>query len=202
MGRLILNNKNCKKMGLLKASTNRVRTSEALRMNSMWENTIGLQNEHNNAAVEDRLNEGLLAHVRGSKRKHDHITASKNILRTSTFSTTHTDPERILRSLKQQNMNSSRLTRGICRRCGETGHLTKDCRNYLANYFEAKHKIQKNLAGISSKPTTCIEESDLSSVSTDYESNNLRHVKTKSFENNSSAKKRKTKIKDKRNYGK
>lgn len=43
-------------MGLLKASTNRVRTSEALRMNSIWKNTIGLQNEHNNVAGIIKLN--------------------------------------------------------------------------------------------------------------------------------------------------
>lgn len=38
------------RMGLLKGSTNRVRTSEALRLNSIWEQAIGVQSEHKNSA--------------------------------------------------------------------------------------------------------------------------------------------------------
>merc|ERR1711959_321031 len=90
-------------MGLLKASTNRVRTSEALRMNSIWEKTIGLQHEHNNTAVEERLNKGLLAHVRGAKIKREHTSIRNSANKTINLGMKTTDLENFLGIIKHHN---------------------------------------------------------------------------------------------------
>merc|ERR1712217_140539 len=115
--------------GILKASTNRIRTSEALRMNNIWENTIGLQNEHNNKAVENRLNNGLLAHVRGIKNKHDNKATYSSKISKNSFAKNTKNLENLLDiTRKQYEENFSNTPRGTCK-------------NYLAKYFEETKQV-------------------------------------------------------------
>merc|ERR1711933_477592 len=149
---------------------------EALRMNSIWENTIGLQNEHNNTAVEERLNEGLLAHVRGTKQKRDRTISSDLLSKTNCFGNGDTDLESLLFIAKQRNINSSSL-RGACKKCSEVGHLTKDCKNFLAKYYEDAKRTQLVNAGVLSFIVSSQEYSNLFCI---LESRNKHKKKNKS----------------------
>merc|ERR1711977_355532 len=99
-------------------------------MNSIWENTIGLQHKHRNLAVEERLNEGLLAHVRGGKRKHHQSTVCPLMKKNICFIARATDKEGLLNVAKQYCNSVLNISCGACKKCGETGHLAKDCRNF------------------------------------------------------------------------
>merc|ERR1712050_766358 len=166
-------------------STNRVRTSEALRINSIWQDTIGLQNEHNNLAVEDRLNEGLLAHVRGIERKRD-LAINCNLDKMMSLNNCAMNSERLQKILKLQNDSNPEHRRGSCKKCFEIGHLTKDCRNLLIKPYEDKNSW--NHANIKKNVNDAIDKKNSSS---------LNSISNKEIKRDKISKKRSRKIKNK-----
>jgi len=123
--------------GLLKASTNRVRTSAALQGSTMWENVIGVVNEERgtNARVEAMLNAPQHGHTLGKDRKARREAAAAAMKATGNFDTEITDYESLLSLAKSQGVVGDGEKRGACRICGQMGHLTKQCRNQFSKFY-------------------------------------------------------------------
>eukprot|EP00890_Picochlorum_soloecismus_P000926 jgi/Picsp_1/1834/NSC_05301-R1_cax-interacting protein 4 len=123
--------------GMLKASTNRVRTSAALQGSAMWENVIGVVNEERgtNARVEAMLNAPQHGHSLGKDRKARREAAAAAMKATGNFDTEITDYESLLSLAKSQGVVGDGEKRGACRICGQLGHLTKQCRNHFSKFY-------------------------------------------------------------------
>ena len=123
--------------GLLKASTNRVRTSTALQGSAMWENVIGVVNEERgtNARVEAMLNAPQHTSNLGKDRKARREAAAAAMKATGNFDTEITDYESLLSLAKSQGVVGDGEKRGACRICGQLGHLTKQCRNQFSKFY-------------------------------------------------------------------
>lgn len=124
--------------GVLKASTNRVRTSTALQGNAMWENVIGISEAQagTNEGVEALIN----APVHGGGRKAAlarRAAAAEAVMATGGFDTAITNYQSLLSLAKTQGAVGGNATRGACRVCGQLGHLSKQCRNQFSKYFDA-----------------------------------------------------------------
>jgi hypothetical protein len=115
--------------GVLKASTNRVRTSTALQGNSMWENVIGIteQQAGTNTGVEALINAPTIGGGRKATQARRQA-AAEAVMATGGFDTSITNYQSLLAMAKQQGAVGSG-TRGACKVCGQMGHLTKQCRN-------------------------------------------------------------------------
>ena len=125
--------------GVLKASTNRVRTSTALQGSAMWENVIGIINEDRgtNAGVEALIN----APQRGggnhkAKTEARRAAAAEAVLATGGFDTAITSYNELLSLAKSQGAMGEGATRGACKVCGQLGHLTKQCRNQFSKFYQ------------------------------------------------------------------
>ncbi|KAG7666612.1 hypothetical protein NADE_003589 [Nannochloris sp. 'desiccata'] len=125
--------------GVLKASTNRVRTSTALQGSAMWENVIGIVNEERgtNAGVEALIN----APQRGggnhnAKKEARRAAAAEAVLATGGFDTAITSYNELLSLAKSQGAMGEGATRGACKVCGQLGHLTKQCRNQFSKFYQ------------------------------------------------------------------
>ncbi|KAK9842446.1 hypothetical protein WJX81_000563 [Elliptochloris bilobata] len=115
--------------GRLKASTNRVRTSDSLQGNSMWNNTIGVTSAQlgTNTAVEAYIN----APEAGGGRAARRAAAAQIVEQTGGFDSAVNNYESLLSLARSQGALGGQ-NRGACKRCGQLGHLTKQCRNTLA----------------------------------------------------------------------
>lgn len=118
--------------GVLKASTNRVRTSTALQGNSMWENVIGIteQQAGTNTGVEALINAPTIGGGRKATQARRQA-AAEAVMATGGFDTSITNYQSLLAIAKQQGA-VGQGSRGACKVCGQTGHLTKQCRNAVA----------------------------------------------------------------------
>eukprot|EP00887_Chlorella_sp_A99_P003024 scaffold9.g3024.t1 len=127
--------------GVLKPSTNRVRTSTALQGNAMWENVIGIVNEQagTNTRVEALINAPTVGGGRKASKARQQA-AAEAVLATGGFDTSITNYQSLLSLAVQQGAVGS-ATRGACKVCGQLGHLTKQCRNQFSSFYEgAKDK--------------------------------------------------------------
>jgi hypothetical protein len=127
--------------GVLKASTNRVRTSTALQGSAMWENVIGIVNEERgtNAGVEALIN----APQRGggnhkAMNEARRAAAAEAVLATGGFDTAITSYNELLSLAKSQGAMGEGATRGACKVCGQLGHLTKQCRNQFSKFYQGE----------------------------------------------------------------
>lgn len=118
--------------GVLKASTNRVRTSTALQGNAMWENVIGIteQQAGTNTGVEALINAPTIGAGRKATQARRQA-AAEAVMATGGFDTSITNYQSLLAIAKQQGAVGAG-SRGACKTCGQLGHLTKQCRNTLA----------------------------------------------------------------------
>lgn len=138
--------------GMLKASTNRVRTSNALLGSSMWENVIGLKNEERgaNKDVEAMLNAPQIGR-QGDGRRARREAAAEVMKKTGNFDGEVKDYESLLNLAKEQGAVVDGDKRGACKICGHLGHLTNQCRNQFSKYFngnknrEEELKVARNL---------------------------------------------------------
>ena len=122
---------------LLKTSTNRVRTSDALKGSDMWESVIGVKNEERgtNAGVEALLNApGGFARGAQAKRNRQ-VAAAEAMKATGNFDTDVSDYNSLLKLAKEQGALGDNERRGACKICGQVGHLTKQCRNQFSKFF-------------------------------------------------------------------
>lgn len=117
--------------GILKPSQNRVRTSTALQGNAMWENVIGVTHEMQgtNQGVEALINAPTIGGGRKATLARRQA-AAEAVMATGGFDTSITNYQSLLAIAKQQGAVGSGA-RGACKVCGQTGHLTKQCRNAL-----------------------------------------------------------------------
>lgn len=165
----------CSSRGVLKASTNRVRTSTALQGNSMWENVIGITNEQagTNTGVEALINAPTIGGGRKATQARRQA-AAEAVLATGGFDTSITNYQSLLAIAKQQGaVGSGAATRGACKVCGQMGHLTKQCRNGLAS-GGGEEAVEGSGVGELAVPIAASEDDagdslDLSSDSSDDE---------------------------------
>jgi hypothetical protein len=126
--------------GVLKASTNRVRTSTALQGSAMWENVIGIVNEERgtNAGVEALINAPQRGGGGNYKAKSEarRAAAAEAVMATGGFDTAITSYNELLSLAKSQGAMGEGATRGACKVCGQLGHLTKQCRNQFSKFYQ------------------------------------------------------------------
>lgn len=164
--------------GVLKASTNRVRTSTALQGNAMWENVIGISNEQagTNQGVEALINAPTIGGGRKAAQARRQA-AAEAVMATGGFDTSVTNYASLLAIAKQQGAVGT-ATRGACKICGQTGHLTKQCRNALPGGGEGGGAEAAAL--LEAPPADDGADSlDLSSDSSDEERRRKRRKKEK-----------------------
>jgi len=142
--------------GVLKASTNRVRTSTALQGSAMWENVIGVVNEERgtNAGVEALIH----APQRGGGNHNDkkearRAAAAEAVLATGGFDNAITSYNELLSLAKSQGAMGEGATRGACKICGQLGHLTKQCRNQFSKFYEGGDARPSTAAGAAAIPS-------------------------------------------------
>ncbi len=120
--------------GKLKAQYNRVRTSTALQSNSIWSNTIGIEQEQGtNAAIEA----SLPAPTRGGPGRAAKQQAAQDLMAATGYQPTVTSYEGLLALAKASGQGLDTGARGACKICGGLGHLTKQCKNMLGRASEA-----------------------------------------------------------------
>lgn len=124
--------------GRLKASTNRVRTSNALKQHSIWTNAIGLQEDvGGNSAIEAALPvPGGGGAGRGKGKLARQQAAQHVVQQTGAFNSSVTSYEELMTLARSQGALGVG-NRGACRICGQLGHLTKQCKNHLSSHFKA-----------------------------------------------------------------
>ncbi|CAL8462393.1 g1926 [Coccomyxa elongata] len=115
--------------GRLKASTNRVRTSTTLQGNSMWTNTIGSVDPQagSNSVIEASLNAPQYGGGRAARR----AAAQEAVAQTGGFDTAVNNYESLLSLARSQGAVGGQ-NRGACKKCGQIGHLTKQCYNNIS----------------------------------------------------------------------
>lgn len=123
--------------GLLKASTNRVRTSTSIQGSDMWESVIGLKNEERgaNAGVEALLQAPRLKQGMAQAKKSRQTAAAEAMKVTGNFNTGIIDYDSLIKLAKEQGAVGQNERRGACKVCGQVGHLTKQCRNQFSKFF-------------------------------------------------------------------
>merc|ERR1712151_838975 len=78
----------------------------------------------------------------GIKKKHVNKVIYSSEISKNGFAKNTKNLENLLEiTRKQHEENFSNIPRGTCKKCGEIGHLKKDCKNYLAKYFEETKQI-------------------------------------------------------------
>ncbi|KAK9815114.1 hypothetical protein WJX73_007989 [Symbiochloris irregularis] len=180
--------------GKLKASTNRVRTSIALQGNSMWTNTIGQQAETGtNSAIEAAIN----APSHGPGRTARRAAAAEAVKQAGGFNSAVDNYESLLNLARSQGAVGA-SNRGACKKCGQLGHLTKQCRNDQSIFFagtNAAAAAQASAAGVGlEKPPGPPEKNgDLSSDFSDISSSDLDSDSSSTDSDNSEEERRKAK---------
>lgn len=160
--------------GLLKAATNRVRTSTSIQGSDMWESVIGVKNEERgaNAGVEALLNAPRVKQGMAQAKKSRQTAAAEAMKVTGNFNTEVFDYDSLISLAKAQGAVGNNERRGACKVCGQVGHLTKQCRNQFSKFFVTQS---------TSEPTEAqnIVESDnnssLSSLSEDSRDTSRHH---------------------------
>lgn len=144
--------------------------STALQGNAMWENVIGMTNEQagSNAGVEALINAPTIGGGRKATQARRQA-AAEAVLATGGFDTSITNYQSLLAIAKQQGAVGSGA-RGACKVCGQTGHLTKQCRNALPGGGEAEAAAEPAM-GLVDAPAAADDADDLglSSDSSDEE---------------------------------
>jgi hypothetical protein len=132
--------------GLLKASTNRVRTSTSIQGSDMWESIIGLKNEERgaNAGVEAMLQAPRLKQGLAQSKKSRQTAAAEAMKVTGNFNTGVHDYDSLMKLAKEQGAVGTNERRGACKVCGQVGHLTKQCRNQFSKFFTPQGSISKH----------------------------------------------------------
>lgn len=143
--------------------------STALQGNSMWENVIGMTNEQagSNAGVEALINAPTIGGGRKATQARRQA-AAEAVLATGGFDTSITNYQSLLAIAKQQGAVGTG-SRGACKVCGQTGHLTRQCRNALPGGGEADGEPQAH--ALVEEPQAAPDADDLgfSSDSSDEE---------------------------------
>lgn len=124
--------------GKLDPAKNRVRTSNSLQGNAMWQSVIGVSAEAqagNNAAVEKLIAAPQTKPSRTNQKQSRQEAAAEAMKMTSNFDTGLTDYESLLSLAKSQGCLGNEK-RGACKICGQVGHLTKQCRNQFSKFYE------------------------------------------------------------------
>lgn len=131
--------------GMLKAATNRVRTSASIQGSDMWESVIGLKNDERgaNAGVEALLNAPRVKQGMVQARKSRQTAAAEAMKVTGNFNTEVSDYDSLIRLAKEQGAVGNNERRGACKVCGQVGHLTKQCRNQFSKYFTPPDQAAK-----------------------------------------------------------
>jgi hypothetical protein len=98
----------------------------------MWENVIGIteQQAGTNTGVEALINAPTIGGGRKATQARRQA-AAEAVMATGGFDTSITNYQSLLAIAKQQGA-VGQGSRGACKNCGQTGHLTKQCRNGLA----------------------------------------------------------------------
>jgi len=149
--------------GVLKASTNRVRTSTALQGSAMWENVIGIVNEERgtNAGVEALIH--APQHGGGNhnaKKEARRAAAAEAVLATGGFDTAITSYNELLSLAKSQGAMGEGATRGACKVCGQLGHLTKQCRNQFSKFYQGGDAGPSKASGAAATASAAIPSAD------------------------------------------
>ena len=152
--------------GLLKAATNRVRTSASLQGSDMWESVIGVKNEERgaNAGVEALLHAPRLKQGIAQAKKSRQTAAAEAMKVTGNFDTDIHDYDSLIKLAKEQGALGTNEGRGACKVCGHVGHLTKQCRNQFSKFFAAREEVDRqgmddNSESLSSLSEDSIEKS-------------------------------------------
>ncbi|PSC67345.1 CAX-interacting 4 [Micractinium conductrix] len=97
----------------------------------MWENVIGITNDQagTNTGVEALINAPTIGGGRKATQARRQA-AAEAVLATGGFDTSITNYQSLLAMAKQQGAVGTGAC-GACKICGQTGHLTKQCRNVL-----------------------------------------------------------------------
>lgn len=115
---------------LLKAQYNRVRTSTALQGNSMWSDTIGVEQEMGaNSAIEA----SIPAPSFGRGLKVARMEKAQDLIQQAGYQPKISTMEGLLSLAKTQGATGN-ATRGACKICGGLGHLTKACKNGVSGH--------------------------------------------------------------------
>lgn len=119
--------------GRLKASTNRVRTSVALQQTSIWTTAIGVEKfEPVNSVIEATLNAPGVA---GGGRRAKQQAAAQAVAAAGGAGGQVDDYKGLIDLARAQGALGG-LNRGACKKCGQLGHLTKQCRNQFSRFFD------------------------------------------------------------------
>lgn len=150
--------------GLLKAATNRVRTSTSIQGSDMWESVIGVKNEERgaNAGVEALLQAPRIKQGMAQAKKSRQTAAAEAMKVTGNFNTEIHDYESLMRLAKEQGAVGNNERRGACKVCGQVGHLTKQCRNQFSKFFTPQNEreaVENRSMGDDSSISSLSEES-------------------------------------------
>ncbi|CAG9465133.1 unnamed protein product [Pedinophyceae sp. YPF-701] len=129
--------------GMLKASTNRVRASAALATHSMWTDIIGQSELADYQGANDQVEKAINAPDKfAGKKKHEarKAAAAELLEKTGAFGTGMSLDD-ILATAKAKGAVGQGV-RGACKKCGQVGHLTKDCKNFLSDWFKEEQEAR------------------------------------------------------------
>lgn len=121
--------------GKLDPAKNRVRTSNSLQGNAMWQSVIGMDSQQGgNAAVEKLIAVPATKRSHQTDKKSRQEAAAEAMKLTKNFDTSVTDYDSLLTLAKSQGCLGNEK-RGACKICGQVGHLTKQCRNQFSKFY-------------------------------------------------------------------
>eukprot|EP00798_Chlamydomonas_sp_ICE-L_P003138 gene3138-13151_t len=125
------------KKGLLNPQFNRVRTSDALKSNDMWEKTIGSVEER---GTNEAIEAAIRAPTRGGVDKEARRERAQALIDASGYKPVVTDYQGLMNLARAQG-GFSNATRGACKLCGGLGHRTKQCTNFLSGHNGASGSV-------------------------------------------------------------
>lgn len=169
----------------LKAQYNRVRTSVSLQANSMWTNTIGVEQDPQ-AGSNSVIEASLRAPSHGGGGRAARRERAQQLIEAAGYQPAVNNFEGLVALARAQG-NLSGATRGACKICGGLGHLTKQCKNVVPGGASAQ-------AGAAQTATLI----PIAAEKSDYSSSDLTSSSGSDSESSSSSRERAKKRKDKK----